>query len=350
MPSCTRKGCGREFSESGDASEACTFHPGSAVFHEGLKSWSCCSEVYKPVLEFDEFLKIPGCTQTERHTAEAPRVEAPKPPPSTNLTMTAGESDGQEVYSSGGSASNATPPQNQPIKAVAVPPRPTLVQEEEDDLSISVSVGTPCKHTSCGVAFVSDEVNRIGDGESTVCTYHPQPPIFREGSKGYLCCKRRVLEFDEFMKIEGCKQGRHLFAVKDAKPETEQMTTCRIDHYQTIDRVHVSIFAKKADKERSQVKFEESQISFDLYLPESKRFAKTVELFGPIDPVASSFTFFGTKVELNLKKQDNRSWTILERATQDLGNVSLTFGVGGRTGTIGGKEIILDHANKAKSL
>ncbi|KAF7338699.1 hypothetical protein MVEN_01045800 [Mycena venus] len=359
MLRCTRKGCGREFSESGDASEACTFHPGNAVgnaietelgrlelirsvqvFHEGLKSWSCCSEVYKPVFEFDEFMKIPGCTQTERHTAEAPRAEAaPKPSTSTNLTMTPGESGGQEVYTSSGS--NATPVQKQPIEAVAAPapaPRPALV-EEEDDPSIAVSVGTTCKHNGCKVEFVSDEVNRFGDGEGTVCTYHPQPPIFREGSKGYLCCKRRVLEFDEFMKIEGCKKGRHLFAVKDAKPETEQMTTCRIDHYQTIDRVHVSIFAKQADKERSQVKFGETEISFDLYLPGSKRFAKTVELFGPIDPGASSFTFFGTKVELNLKKQDNRSWTILERATQDLGNVSLTFGVGGRTGTVGAKSL-----------
>ncbi|KAJ7871399.1 hypothetical protein B0H14DRAFT_2723887 [Mycena olivaceomarginata] len=328
MPVCTRNGCRREFSESGDASEACTFHPGSAVgntaktdiltlklihcryFTRGFKSWSCCSEVYKPVFEFDEFMKIPGCTQTERHTAEAPKVEAPKPSASANLTMT--ESGGQEVYSSGPSKAAAPP-------AVAAPaPRPTLV-EEEDDLSIPVSAGT-------AVAFVSDEVNRIGDGEGTVCTYHPQSPIFHEGSKvrvcsaacssinpgfqGYLCCKRRVLEFDEFMKIEGCKKGRHLFAVKDAKPETEQMTT-----------VHVSIFAKKADKERSQVTFEENQISFDLYLPDSKRFAKAVPLFGPIDPAASSSS-------LNLKKQDNRSWTILERTTQ-----------GSRECTIGAKEI-----------
>lgn len=35
--------------------------------------------------------------------------------------------------------------------------------------------------------------------------------IFHEGSKGYLCCKRRVLEFDEFMKIAGCTTGKHLF-------------------------------------------------------------------------------------------------------------------------------------------
>lgn len=42
--------------------------------------------------------------------------------------------------------------------------------------------------------------------------FHPGAPLFHEGSKGYTCCKRRVLEFDEFMKIEGCKtRDRHLF-------------------------------------------------------------------------------------------------------------------------------------------
>ena len=29
------------------------------VFHEGLKSWSCCNIVNKPVLEFDQFMQIP---------------------------------------------------------------------------------------------------------------------------------------------------------------------------------------------------------------------------------------------------------------------------------------------------
>ena len=32
--------------------------------------------------------------------------------------------------------------------------------------------------------------------------------------QGYLCCKRRVLEFDEFLKIGGCTHGRHLFIHK----------------------------------------------------------------------------------------------------------------------------------------
>jgi hypothetical protein len=33
-------------------------------------------------------------------------------------------------------------------------------------------------------------------------------------AQGYFCCKRRVLEFEEFLKIEGCTEGRHLFARK----------------------------------------------------------------------------------------------------------------------------------------
>ncbi|KAK7023967.1 translation initiation factor IF-2 [Favolaschia claudopus] len=347
MPKCTRKGCGREFSDSEDASEPCTFHPGNAVFHEGLKSWSCCSEVYKPVLEFEQFMKIPGCAQTERHTTEVPRTEAPKPAPSANLTMTTGESTGQEIYSS--TPIKPIPKLKTTTEAGAKPTPPPPVLEEDDDLSIPVAAGTKCKRNGCNAAFVSDEVSRVGDGEGLSATIIRSLLFSMKGAKyvfclnwycryqraqGYLCCKRRVLEFDEFLKIGGCKTGRHLFAAKAVEPETEQLTTCRIDHYQTLDMVHVSIFAKQADKERSRVKFEETQISFDIYLPGSKRFSKTVELFGPIEPDASSFAFFGTKVELNLKKQDNRSWTILERSTDGkFDQINFTFGVGGRTGT-----------------
>jgi len=232
------------------------------------------------------------------------------------------------------------------VPAPSIPPPPVV--EEQDDLSVIVPPGTTCRRKGCGVAFVSDEENRLGDGEGTRCTYHPAPPIFREGSKGYLCCKRRVLEFDEFLKIEGCKTGRHLFSPEIKLDKTEEFTSCRIDHYQTVDQVHVSVFAKQVDKERSSVKFQEQALSIDLYLPGSKRFLKTIELFGPITPEQSAFQVFGTKVEVHLKKTDNRSWTILEKPTHDLGNIALTFGVSGRTGTIGAKKSVLDAQNSAR--
>jgi hypothetical protein len=53
------------------------------------------------------------------------------------------------------------------------PPPPVI--EEEDDLGIPVKAGTACQRKGCGVVFESNEKNRIGDGEGTVCTYHPAP-------------------------------------------------------------------------------------------------------------------------------------------------------------------------------
>jgi len=111
----------------------------------------------------------------------------------------------------------------------------------------------------------------------------------------------------------------------------------------------VSVFAKKVDQSRSTVTLEENQVQFDLLLPGAKRFQRTVELFGPIDVEASTYKYYGTKVELLLKKKDTRSWTILEKATQDLAGISLTFGVSGRTGTIGGKTAIVDESTKVAS-
>ncbi|KAG6845232.1 hypothetical protein H0H87_012224 [Tephrocybe sp. NHM501043] len=319
------------------------------------------ADINKPVLEFDEFMKLPGCTEADRHTSEAVKVEAPKPTSTTSFSLSDSGS-GKETYSSAGSGSIPTP-------SPAPVPAPVVV--EDDDVNVAVAPGTPCRRNGCNVAFVSDAMNRQGNGEETLCTYHPAPVSIQFQApmalgadtetadfqrrilsqlQGYLCCKRRVLEFDEFLKIGGCQTGRHLFSPPKTLPSEEEVTTCRVDHYQTVEQVHVSIFAKKADKERSTVEFEEEQVKFDIYLPGPKKFSRTLNLFGPIDPKQSSYQIFGTKVELHLQKRDGRSWTLLEKTSHDIGNISLTFGVGGKTGTIGAKNVILDDVNKARVL
>lgn len=347
MPLCTRNGCKKEFSEEENAEGSCSYHPGTPVFHEGLKSWSCCSDVNKPELDFDQFMKIKGC-QTGKHTTEALKPKTDKKVFATGNLKTESEqsSDGKEVFTSGMSASflSTLPSSTSSKPKEAVPPPPP--KEEEDDISIPVAPGTRCRRKGCNKVFVSDEESRFGDSEGTVCVYHPAPPIFHEGSKGYLCCKRRVLEFDEFLKIEGCKKGKHVFVPKKSDETQEEVqTTCRIDHYQTQKEVCVAIFAKQSDKTRSVVKFTENEVELDLYMPNSKRFSRTLNLYGPINPDESKYTIMGTKVELLLKKKDNRSWSLLEKTEQDLGGFSLTFGVGGRTGTIGGREAILAAEN-----
>ena len=49
-------------------------------------------------------------------------------------------------------------------------------------------------------------------------------------------------------------------------------------------------------------------------------------------------------MELTLKKADTRSWAVLEKTDREV-PLAYTFGVGGRTGTIGAKEIVLDQQN-----
>ncbi|KAI0780750.1 chord-domain-containing protein [Trametes elegans] len=361
MLRCTHKGCGQEYDPAKNGPESCTYHPGAPVFHEGSKSWSCCSDINKPVLDFDDFMKIPGCSKGS-HTDDAPKAAPkPQPAPHVDLKMTS-SSAGSETYSAapaGISSSSAAP-----REAVPAP----KFEEEEDDLSTPVPAGTTCRHNGCNVTYESDELHRKEGGAAAECTYHPKPPIFHEGSKvrsshhharfapklsssqGYLCCKRRVLEFEEFLKIEGCKKGRHVFVPKQkAEPQEEQFTECRIDHYQTPSEVYASVFAKQVDQSTSTVKIDENQVFLDLYLPAKKRFRKTLNLWGPVNPEESSYKFYGTKVELRLKKKDNRSWTLLEKTDRDLGNINFTFGVGGRTGTIGAKELILDDTNRSRT-
>ncbi|KAI0050901.1 chord-domain-containing protein [Auriscalpium vulgare] len=346
MPRCSHQGCGKDFDVADNAVDGCVYHAGGPIFHEGLKSWSCCDAVNKPVLTFDEFMNIPGCTRGP-HNADAPKPDPPKPAakadPSVNVTRT---SDGKEVYTTS-AALNAPAKANVPTPGRTSTPAPPV--EEEDDLDAAVPAGTECRRNGCKVQFVSDEENRKGDDAGAICVYHPAQPIFHEGSKGYFCCKRRVLEFDEFLKIEGCKKGRHVFIPKSRKDTTEELVNCRIDHYQTQTAVNVTVYAKQADKDLSVVTFEENSLHLNIVLPNSKRFTRSLELFGAIDPAASTSRILGTKIEIILKKSDGKSWTLLERTDRDLGGVSLTFGVGGRTGTIGAKELVLDGENSRRT-
>jgi len=161
------------------------------------------------------------------------------------------------------------------------------------------------------------------------CVYHPGVPLFHEGSKGWTCCKRRVLEFDEFMKIEGCKRrNRHCYVGKK-KPKAaegvngdgtetgaaaeEVVEHVRNDFYQTPASVIVSFYLKKIVQERAKVVFEEDGRTIQLDLPTSdgKRFTRTISLFASIEPAKSHFKILGTKLEMVLVKADGTSWPVL---------------------------------------
>lgn len=105
-------------------------------------------------------------------------------------------------------AATSVEPSRKPISpAQAAPaPPPPPPESESDDPALEIATGAKCRRRACGAQYSG------GSREGEKCVYHPGAPIFHEGSKGYSCCKRRVLEFDQFMKIEGCKtKDRHLF-------------------------------------------------------------------------------------------------------------------------------------------
>ncbi|KAI9008392.1 HSP20-like chaperone [Gaertneriomyces semiglobifer] len=319
MPVCTNKGCGKTFNEADNSDTACEYHSGAPVFHEGLKSWSCCS---KKVTDFDDFLKIPPCT-VGRHSTAAP--EQPKPVQESTPAPSSVGKDGTESY---GTPAVVAAEQFVPAAADNKP----VVKEEDlhDAADDVITPGTKCKRRACGHEYVDAQ------SRDQECVFHPGEPVFHEGSKGYSCCSRKVLEFDEFLKIKGCKTGKHRFTDVLEVPEKVE---CRHDWYQTPQSVIISIFAKKVNKEKTSVTFAKNELKVDVHFLDGKMFQFHTPLSQPIDPEASKFEILSTKIELALKKANGISWASIEPNTNVM--VWTTFGTTGTVGTVGGKEAIV---------
>lgn len=120
---------------------------------------------------------LQGC-QIGKHTTEGSKP-VPKNVPAPVQLKSTRTTEGKEIFTTGSSttASLVQPPQFTKPQASSPAPAP----EEEDDLSVEVKPGTRCKRKGCKAEFISDEESRLGEGESTVCTYHPSNvslPIF----------------------------------------------------------------------------------------------------------------------------------------------------------------------------
>lgn len=162
-----------------------------------LTGWNCC----KPrVLTFDEFLTIPPCTTGKHSTVD----DTPAPEPKEVAIETA-PAPKPVATNASARAAKAAPL----LPAAPAAPQPPEPESEDDDEAITILPNTTCRRRACGV---SSTESTASSREGEKCVYHPGHPIFHEGSKGWTCCKKRVLEFDEFMRIGGCKEKeRHMF-------------------------------------------------------------------------------------------------------------------------------------------
>ncbi|TID21795.1 chord-domain-containing protein [Venturia nashicola] len=294
---CVHKGCGKVFT---DPEEDCVYHSGAPIFHEGQKGWRCCKT---RVLTFDEFLSIPPCTTGKHSTVDD--TPPPEPKPQADLETTIANSAPKHS-----DLANPVPVPRIPTQAPTAQARQSTPapppESEDDDPDAPIRQGQTCRRKGCEVVY-------NGSREGEVCVHHPGAPIFHEGSKGYTCCKRRVLEFDQFLKLEGCKtKDRHLF-VGAKKTGEEKVDTVRDDFYQTSTSVIASLYLKKIDKERSTVNFSSATtIDLDLKTSDNKRYATQMELYAPIDTEKSAFKMMGTKLEFTLVKADGRGWPVLK--------------------------------------
>ncbi|RWA11827.1 hypothetical protein EKO27_g3278 [Xylaria grammica] len=290
------------------------------------------------VLTFDEFLDITPCTEGKHSTTDhPPKIEKKEQAADVNPTTQSLSDKLAEAISVSATTPNRAPLAPQPA-ATAPPPPP---ESEDDEPSLEIPDAKSCRRKGCNVTYKKGQ--QRSDDEN--CVHHPGAPIFHEGSKGYSCCKRRVLEFDQFMKIEGCKTSpRHLFigSGQDKSKKNQQgpsvgengeelLDTVRHDFYQTPTTIIASFFLKKIDGARAAVKFNTKSLDLDLPTnePAPKRYKTSVPLFGEIDPQKSTFKILGTKLEVGLYKVDGTSWPVLRSDDQRTGEI-LQVGRAGR--------------------
>ncbi|GMT28050.1 hypothetical protein PFISCL1PPCAC_19347, partial [Pristionchus fissidentatus] len=69
---CRNNSCDAKYSGPSVSHSTCTHHPGAAIFHEGLKYWSCCK---KKTSDFQAFLDQRGCEKGEHSWSKSEKVD-----------------------------------------------------------------------------------------------------------------------------------------------------------------------------------------------------------------------------------------------------------------------------------
>jgi CHORD len=170
-------------------------------------------------LTFDEFLTIPPCTTGKHSTVDDTPTPAPPPaPPEDTLPTPPPPKPISSTRVNDSLRAQAAVAAPSPARSPAPPP-----ESESDDPALEIAPDATCRRRGCNASYDTSI-----DRNDEECVYHPGHALFHEGSKGWTCCKRRVLEFDEFMKIEGCKKKkRHLFIGKGKPVGEEKLETVR---------------------------------------------------------------------------------------------------------------------------
>ncbi|KAK6170098.1 hypothetical protein SNE40_018575 [Patella caerulea] len=315
---CYNKGCGKKFDLDQNENGSCKYHPGGPIFHDALKGWSCCK---KRSTDFTEFLNIPGCT-TGVHSNEKPpepvQIKPEKNSSKEEVVVVKAPLDKDIKARHTVSESYADEPLKPLKRSVASSLKTALEklslnsdtkENTEDSENQEIKIGTSCKNNACNATYQDATSNHA------TCTSHPGQPVFHEGMKYWSCCQRKTSDFDNFLAQEGCNLTKHVWI--KPRVEGEEVKTCRYDWHQTSSNVCISIFAKTAIPDKCTIDINKVTCKLHLVFDGGKSvFNKTFHLSDLIVPEKSEVKMLGTKVELNLKKNDCFSWPFLERSNQ----------------------------------
>ncbi|KAJ1196515.1 hypothetical protein NDU88_000385 [Pleurodeles waltl] len=312
---CYNKGCGQRFDLEQNSEDSCLFHPGTPIFHDALKGWSCCR---KRTTDFSEFLSIKGCTKG-CHSSEKP-VEAlvPEVTGSKDVSEQSGQRHGPEHIMQGPKSAEKMkrerPRSDEPKQNLSMKVSKSLEQslqklnlgsEKETvktaDSPTSVVVGTTCKNSGCRESYQGAE------SDVETCVHHPGVPVFHEGMKYWSCCCIKTTDFNEFLEQKGCTNGHHTWIKKDQK-----VVSCRQDWHQTSSQVVVTVYAKNPIPEQSSIQANRTVLDIHIPFEGTKVFHKELDLWGVIDVDQSFVNMVPSKVEITLRKADPVTWGRLE--------------------------------------
>jgi len=205
---CKRHGCRKKFKPSENHEKACRYHSGNPVFRDVMKHWSCCG---KPkMLEWDEFLAIPGCC-VGSHTTEKPGSTNYKEKPNENrpqkIETPSTNNDGQPPIRGQDTAATVKIKSIEEMNKEAEEKKKKEIEEKVEvpmKIWVSNTGQYMCIRPGCGKKYDPE------DNVEGCCKYHAGKPVFHDRYKYWSCCPdKKSQDWDDFNAVERCAVGKH---------------------------------------------------------------------------------------------------------------------------------------------
>ncbi|XP_063136101.1 integrin beta-1-binding protein 2 isoform X1 [Rattus norvegicus] len=104
-----------------------------------------------------------------------------------------------------------------------------------------------CYNKGCGQHF--DPNTNLPDS----CRYHPGVPIFHDALKGWSCCRKRTVDFSEFLNIKGCTVGPHCAEKLPEVPQPEGPATSSLQEQKPLNTIPKSAETLLRERPKSEM-------------------------------------------------------------------------------------------------